>query len=234
MIKSAIILAGGLGTRLRSVVQDVPKPMAPIRGRPFLAYQLDYWIAQGINRFVLSVGYKHDLIQSFFGTTYQGAHIEYVIEQSPLGTGGGFLLALEAHGYTKPFLLLNGDTYFDVNLKHLTEFAVKQEADWVFSLFHTHNSARYMGMNVSAEGRVMSLKTAKNPDGCLASGGVYWVNPRALPIWLLHNWEGKMSLEDEFLPAALAADHRIFGFESQGMFIDIGLPEDYQRSATIL
>src|SRR5690349_16571222 len=105
MQMTAIILAGGLGTRLRSVVADVPKPMAPIAGRPFLAYQIEYWIAQGVQRFILSVGYKHEIIMDYFGDRYQGAEIEYAIELLPLGTGGGFLQATKKINSTEPFLL---------------------------------------------------------------------------------------------------------------------------------
>jgi len=86
---SALVLAGGLGTRLRSAVPDLPKPMAPINGRPFLEYLLDYWINQGVDRFVLSVGYRHEIITEHFGNKYKEAQIEYVIEKTLLGTGGG-------------------------------------------------------------------------------------------------------------------------------------------------
>ena len=92
---TAVILAGGLGTRLRSIIPNLPKPMAPIGDRPFLEYQLDYWIAQGVNRFVLSVGYRHQVIIDYFGNSYKGVEVDYVIEQKPLGTGGALLLAAE-------------------------------------------------------------------------------------------------------------------------------------------
>src|SRR5690349_1824955 len=142
---SAVILAGGLGTRLRSAVPDLPKPMAPINGRPFLEYQLDYWIAQGIKRFVLSVGYRHEAITKHFGFRYKGVELEYAVEERPLGTGGGFLLAAEKVGRREPFLLLNGDTYFGVNLNILNACALEHDADWCMSLFRTSAKGRYMG-----------------------------------------------------------------------------------------
>ncbi|MDQ3186754.1 MAG: NTP transferase domain-containing protein, partial [Pseudomonadota bacterium] len=95
---SAVILAGGIGSRLRSIVPDLPKPMAPVSGRPFLEYQLDYWISQGISSFILSVGYRHEAIVDYFGNSYKGAELDYVIERIPLGTGGGLLLAVEKAG----------------------------------------------------------------------------------------------------------------------------------------
>ena len=91
----AIILAGGLGTRLRPAVPNLPKPMAPVNGRPFLEHQIDYWIRQGVRRFVLSVGYMHEAIEGYFGASYRGAEIAYAVERSPLGTGGGLLLAMD-------------------------------------------------------------------------------------------------------------------------------------------
>ena len=114
---TAIILAGGLGTRLRSAVPDLPKPMAPIAGRPFLAHQMDHWIGQGVSRFVLSVGYRHEAISSHFGRRFHGAAIDYVVETSPLGTGGAVKLATAGLPRDEYTLLLNGDTYFDVPLR---------------------------------------------------------------------------------------------------------------------
>lgn len=230
---SAIILAGGLGTRLRSEVPDLPKPMAPIRGRPFLEYQLDYWIAQGISRFVLSVGYRHEAIMESFGSRYNGVDLEYVIEERPLGTGGGLLLAAEKAGGGEPFLLLNGDTYFAADLKVLRSYALANDVDWCLSLIRTSVQERYMGIEVSPEGQITSLNSENMQDFRLANGGVYWVHPRALQRCRFAPGE-KASLEDDIFPAALASGQRLFGIEFTGAFIDIGVPDDYHRAATLL
>lgn len=227
---SAIILAGGLGTRLRSVVPDLPKPMALIGGRPFLEYQLDYWIAQGVSRFVLSVGYRHEVIVDYFGNSHKGAELDYVIEQTPMGTGGGLLLAAEKIDSAAPFLLLNGDTYFAVDLKALTEFSQANDADWCFSLFRTSEEGRYMGLNVSPQGQISSLKSGTGHLGRLANGGAYWVHPRALFGGKFSSGD-KVSLEDDVLPTAMASGQRLFGIEFPGTFIDIGLPDDYHRAS---
>lgn len=229
---SAVILAGGLGTRLRSVVSDVPKPMAPVGGRPFLAYQLDYWINQGISRFVLSVGYRHEAITGYFGTHYKGVELEYAIEEQPLGTGGGFLLAAEKLNQDTPFLLLNGDTYFEADWNALDAFALEHEADWCFSLFETSEKGRYMGIGLSAQGRITSLKSGIEQGHRLANGGVYWVHPRAL--FGAGRLGEKMSLEDDLFPQALAAGRRLCGIEFRGTFIDIGVPNDYHRAPSLL
>lgn len=230
---SAIILAGGLGTRLRSTVPDLPKPMAPICGRPFLEHQLDYWIKQGVGHFVLSVGYKHELIIGHFGNSYKGAELDYVIEESPLGTGGGLLLAIEKISKDEPFLLLNGDTYFAVDLKDLIDFSLANEADWYFSLFRTHEEGRYMGMDISAQGQIVSLKSGTGQPGRLANGGVYWVNARALRSDRFASGV-RVSLEDDIFPDAMASGQRLLGIEFSGTFIDIGVPDDYHRAHALL
>jgi D-glycero-alpha-D-manno-heptose 1-phosphate guanylyltransferase len=232
-IISAIILAGGLGTRLRSVVPDLPKPMAPICGRPFLAYNFDYWIRQGVNRFVLSVGYRHEVIIDYFGNSYKGAELVYVIEQTPLGTGGGLLLAAHEMGQNEPFLVLNGDTFFAVNLKDLIAFSQTNNADWSFSLFRTGETGRYMGMEVSPQGRILSLKSDSGLPDRLANGGVYWIQPRALQ-GIMAVSSDKVSLEDDIFPAAMASDRRLFGIEFSGPFIDIGIPDDYHLATKLL
>lgn len=230
---TAIILAGGLGTRLRSTVPDLPKPMAPIGNRPFLEYQLDYWVAQGVKRFVISVGYRHEIIVDHLGKNYKGAELDYVVEETPLGTGGGFLLAAEKIGGDTPFLLLNGDTYFAVDLNVLIGFSKSNDADWCFSLFRTNESGRYMGMDVSPQGKITSLKSGTGQPGRLANGGVYLVNPRALSDGGFSTG-GKISLEDDIFPAAMLSGQRLFGIEFPGVFIDIGVPDDYHRAPAML
>lgn len=230
---SAVILAGGLGTRLRSAVPDLPKPMAPISGRPFLEHQLDYWIKQGVSHFVLSVGYRHEVIVDHFGDRYKGAKLDYVIEETPLGTGGGLLLAAEKVGKDDPFLLLNGDTYFAVDLKALIAFSSANDADWCFSLFRTHEEGRYMGMDISPQGQITSLKSGMGRQDRLANGGVYWVSPRAL-ISKTFSPSDKVSLEDDIFPAAIAVGQRLMGIEFSGTFIDIGVPDDYHRAPALL
>ncbi len=230
---SAVILAGGLGTRLRSAVPDLPKPMAPINGRPFLEHQLDYWIKQEISNFVLSVGYRHEVIVDHFGNRYKDASIDYVIEKTPLGTGGGLLLAAEKIGKNDPFLLLNGDTYFAVDLNALIAFSSANDADWCFSLFRTNEAGRYMGIDVSPQWEITSLKSGAGQPNRLANGGVYWVSPRAL-IGEPFSPGDKVSLEDDIFPAAIAVGQRLMGIEFSGTFIDIGVPDDYHRAPDLL
>jgi len=230
VVNTAIILAGGLGTRLRSVVPDLPKPMAPVGGRPFLTWLMDYWMQQGIHHFILSVGYRYKAIVDCLGSHYKGATIKYVIEEAPLGTGGGLLLAAHKMDPNQPFLLLNGDTYFPVDLHKLTAFAEKNNVDWCFSLFRHNEPGRYMGIDLAADGLVAGLKS---PASLLANGGVYWVHPRCLR-YDTHAGKEKISLEDELFPAAMIAGQKLMGLEFNRVFIDIGVPADYQRAAQVL
>ncbi len=229
---SALILAGGLGTRLRSVVTDVPKPMAPVAGRPFLEYLMDYWIAQGIDHFVLSIGYKSDLITKHFGSRYANTPVDYAVEKTPLGTGGGLLLGLQEISQERRVLVLNGDTFFEGSLQKLESFADKRKTDWCISLYRSRDTERYMGIELADTGEIVSLNTRSRDDECLINAGVYLVSPDSVlgqfPI------QEKLSLEADILPQALARGQRLYGLESIGRFIDIGIPEDYQRAAEIL
>jgi D-glycero-alpha-D-manno-heptose 1-phosphate guanylyltransferase len=233
-ITAAVVLAGGLGTRLRSTVPDVPKPMAPINGRPFLEHQLDYWIGQGICEFVISVGYRRDVIIDHFGDAYRGAGIRYAVEEHPLGTGGGFLLAAAALPPDQPFLALNGDTFFEVPLAGLAAFHRQHQANWTFALFRSDDFGRYMGMQVATDGGILSLRSASaGQTGFLANGGVYVVEPATLALSGFAAGS-KASLEDDILPAILAAKGHCYGYECAGRFIDIGVPHDYFRAAELL
>jgi D-glycero-alpha-D-manno-heptose 1-phosphate guanylyltransferase len=230
---SAVILAGGLGTRLRSAVPHLPKPMAPINGRPFLEHQIRYWSAQGINHFVLSVGYSYKTIIDYFGPQFEGVSLEYVIEDKPLGTGGGLILASKKVSQEENFLLLNGDTYFEIELKNLINFSNKTDADWCFSLFRTGEVGRYLGMNILPSGQITSLLADSGSLERLANGGIYLVNPRALSLIPLPAGD-RLSLEEDIFPMAMAMGQRFYGVEFQNTFIDIGVPDDYYRASAFL
>jgi D-glycero-alpha-D-manno-heptose 1-phosphate guanylyltransferase len=229
---SAIILAGGLGTRLRSAVPDVPKPMAPLNGQPFLEHQLDYWIGQGVHRFVLSVGYRHEIIERHFGSAYRGAELDYAVEKTPLGTGGGLLLAagkIEAAG---PWLILNGDTFFEVGLADLVAFHEGKQAEITLSLFPVDDNTRYTGVEIDDAQRITALKSTGSGRQ-LINGGVYLMGPAALAGLPFKSGE-RLSLEDDLLPQALFSGKRVYGHTVHGRFVDIGVPEDYARAAGML
>lgn len=226
---TAIVLAGGLGTRLRSLVREVPKPMAPVKGRPFLEHLLDYWIGQGVREFVLSVGYREDIIREHFRDRYRDAVIEYAIERRPLGTGGGLLLALRAKERPDPLLVLNGDTLFDVSLPALRAEHERSGAGVTLALHETSGGGRYSAVDVAADGRVAALcsRNSRTPARYV-NGGVYVLGPRVFD-GVETPPEATVSLEDELLPALIEQGIRVQGYPSEGSFIDIGLPDDYLR-----
>lgn len=223
----AIVLAGGLGTRLRATVPGVPKPMAPVEGRPFLEWLLEYWIAQGVRRFVLSIGHLAGEISGHFGAAWGGAGIAYAVEEEALGTGGGLLLA-SRETHTEEILVLNGDSFFAIELAELSEFHRRQRADWTLALFRSSELGRYLGFALGEDGRVQSLG-----GGVLANGGVYLIRTAVLRGF---PWKpgAQASLETDLLPHALKEGRRLYGRPFERRFIDIGLPEDYRRAGAFL
>lgn len=230
----AIILAGGLGSRLRAAVPDLPKPMAPINGRPFLEYLLDYWAGQGVSRFVLSVGYKRDIIEEHFATRYKGTEVDYAVEDQPRGTGGGLLLALKHLRRTGPFLIMNGDTFFEVDLAPMRRYHCERRAELTIALREVEANSRYGGVGIDKEGKIMSFDNrARTTDRALINGGVYLAEKSAFAGMALES-DAPVSIEDQLYPRMLAEGRRIYGFPSSGRFIDIGIPEDYRRAASVL
>src|SRR5215212_5391158 len=139
MITEAIILAGGLGTRLRPTVPDVPKCMAPVAGRPFLAYIIDYFAKQGINRFIFSLGYKHEVIQDYLQAVYNKLDYTTFIEEQPLGTGGAIYAACSL-AINRDILILNGDTIFEVDVEMLSSFHADKKAECTLALKVMHHT----------------------------------------------------------------------------------------------
>jgi D-glycero-alpha-D-manno-heptose 1-phosphate guanylyltransferase len=230
----AIILAGGLGSRLRTIVSDVPKPMAPVNGRPFLEYLLDYWIAQGVTRVVLAVGYKAEIVQKHFGSSYRGVPLDYSVEQSLLGTGGGFLLATGRLRDGGPVLVLNGDTFFEVDLTSLSGYHRKKSANVTMVLAEVSQNSRYHGVVLDGESRVVRLEGGNGQMArCYINGGVYLLD-RGVSKLVRFRVGVRSSFESDVLPSLLADQAKVYGYVSAGRFIDIGIPEDYVAASVVL
>lgn len=228
----AIILAGGFGTRLREAVPNLPKPMAPINGRPFLEHQMDYWIAQGVSRFIISVGFRADQIISHFGDSYRNCEVVYADEKQPLGTGGGLLFAAQKLVGTGPFLAMNGDTFFEVDLQTLSDFHRQQGATVSVGLFEVLNNDRYMGVQLNTDGEIISFKSEIGASQ-LANGGIYLMN-RDLFDGLPWQPGERFSLEDDLFGHCRHSHKKLCGMVYKGKFIDIGLPGDYHRADTVI
>jgi D-glycero-alpha-D-manno-heptose 1-phosphate guanylyltransferase len=217
----AIVLAGGLGTRLRSVVTDLPKPMAPIGGTPFLEYILKYLEKNGIKRVILSVGYKWEIIKEYFGNSFKGMELIYSVEDEPLGTGGAIQKAI-AQVISKEVYIINGDTFFDVDLKSLT---LKDDSQLMLSLKHMEKFDRYGCVESDGNNLVTAFTEKEYRDIGNINGGIYLASR---DIFNGFNLENIFSFE-EFMQnnfKQLKISSNVF----ENYFIDIGIPEDYEKA----
>jgi len=223
-IKEAIVLAGGLGTRLRSEIGEFPKTLASVNNQPFLHYLLRYLKKNGIERVILSVGYKHELVEEAIGKNFEGIQIDYAIEKEPLGTGGGIKLALE-QTKSDVIFVCNGDTYFDVDLKALADFHFEKKSNCTIALKKLQNVSRYGSVEMDAEGKVTAFREKQFREETIINGGIYCIN-RGLLIHYPVNTP--FSLETNYLENNPKAK-KIFGRVFDSYFMDIGVPEDYQQ-----
>jgi D-glycero-alpha-D-manno-heptose 1-phosphate guanylyltransferase len=224
-----IILAGGFGTRLRSRVADLPKPMADIAGRPFLALLLDYLADQGFRRIVLSVGYRHQAIVDFFGQRYGAIELAYVVEAEPLGTGGAIRYAIgRASG--DPVWVLNGDTFLALDYRAMARFhAERGWAEMTMAVRRFPDVSRYGTVDLDGD-RVAGFASSGPPGPGFVNSGVYLMS-RALLDGI--ELPPVFSFERDLLPVR-AKSGVIAAFTSDAWFIDIGVPEDYDRAQTEL
>jgi D-glycero-alpha-D-manno-heptose 1-phosphate guanylyltransferase len=224
MSKEAVILAGGFGTRLQSVVTDVPKPMAKISNLPFLSYLLEQLFKYNFEKVVLAVGYRYEVIESYFGNSYKNIRLEYSIEKEPLGTGGA-IAAAAGKIKTEYFFVLNGDTFFEVDLNGMEEKYLKGTPGLMVALKPKINFNRY-GAVVTEGEKIISFNEKKFCRKGLINGGIYIMNRD----WLNEKAVSKIfSFEKDILEKVVCTD-QITYFISDGYFIDIGIPEDYIRA----
>lgn len=225
MTKSAIVLAGGFGTRLRSVVKEIPKPMAPVKGRPFLAFVLDYLNSFGLEKVVLSVGYKYEVILEYFGYQYQNIELIYSIEHQPLGTGGAIYKGSKLIQESS-FFVLNGDSLFKINLAALHQFAIQQKASVALSLKEMYDFDRYGIVERDVKDRVIAFKEKQAAKHGFINGGFYWLQQSAFDV---ANFPTKFSFEKEFLEK-YTSQLKMYAAPLEGYFIDIGIPTDYAKA----
>ena len=218
----AIILAGGFGTRLSTVVSDVPKPMAPINGRPFLEYLLDDLNEKGINRVILAVGYKKEIIKSHFKKKYKNIDIIYSDEDIPLGTGGAIKKALIL-AKDEDIFIINGDTFFEVDLKEMYRFHKKNSSKLTLAIKEMEKFDRY-GSLILERDKIIKFEEKKYIDKGYINGGIYIINKKLLK----REEKERFSFEKEILEN-IEFQIEKYGYKSEGYFIDIGIPEDYYR-----
>ncbi len=222
----AIVLAGGLGTRLRSVVSDVPKCMAPVAGRPFLYYILQYLRKYEVTHVVLSLGYKHEVVTDWV-RRQQGicAEVTFSIEDSPLGTGGAIRKAL-TYVEGRDTLVLNGDTFFNVELDKFRAVHRQSGLPVSLALKPMEKFERYGNVELGTDGIVSAFHEKGYCEKGYINGGVYMVNKEE---GLFQKCPEKFSFETDILQQRVHL-RLLNGFISEGYFIDIGIPEDYEKA----
>lgn len=223
----AVLLAGGLGTRLRSVVSDRPKVMAEVAGRPFLEHLLMRLAGQGVERVVLAVGYLRECIIDHFGHRWGGLDVAYSVEHEPLGTGGAIKQALRMVE-PKPCFVLNADTWLDFDLRAMLQAHGQAESRLTIAVRPLDDVGRFGALEIEG-GRVVGFHEKGRSGPGAINAGVYLMEPSLLEGLGLPE---RFSIETDFLVPQVSRV-RPLAFEAHGDFIDIGVPEDYVRAQKV-
>jgi NDP-sugar pyrophosphorylase family protein len=222
---TAVILAGGLGTRLRQVVPDHPKVMVEINGQPFVYYLLDQLVETEIERVIISTGYKAEIIEKNIGPFYKDKQINYSREEEPLGTGGALKLATQTVD-SKWCLVMNGDSYTKFDPILLLMNHKNSDANITIVIKKVEDSSRYGSIEMNAEHEIVCFKEKESAGGPgLMNAGVYLIE-----MGILDKIPNKTpcSLEYDFFPSMIGKG--IYGFEIDSKFIDIGTPKSYAQA----
>ncbi len=225
----AIILAGGLGTRLRDVVPDLPKCMAPVNGHPFVFYVIKYLKSQGIKDFIFSLGHRSDAFTAYLSKLLSPKNYQLIIEKEPLGTGGAIQLACK-YAKEKNVVVTNGDSIFKTDIQKQTAFHISKNADCTLALKSMENFERYGVVELNPDATIASFKEKQFYLKGYINGGIYILNKE---LFELEGFPEKFSFETDYLQKYYS-QRRIFGLVQKGYFIDIGIPEDYLKAQTEL
>jgi D-glycero-alpha-D-manno-heptose 1-phosphate guanylyltransferase len=221
----AIILAGGLGTRLREIVSDLPKCMAPVAGEPFLKHVIRYLLSQGIEKFIFSLGYKHEIIEKFLNDQFPYLNYQCSIEDEPLGTGGAIQLASKRRT-EENVLIINGDTIFKADLQRAAIFHLEKNAECTLLLKPMQNFDRYGAVELENDYTLRKFKEKQFFQVGDINAGSYILN---MESFLAKEFPEKFSFEKDYLQK-FYPERKIFGMIQDEYFIDIGIPEDFQRA----
>jgi D-glycero-alpha-D-manno-heptose 1-phosphate guanylyltransferase len=225
MFTEAIILAGGLGTRLQQAVPELPKCLAPVNGMPFIQYVVNHLASQKIERIILSLGYRSEQVKEYFEKTPQGLEMVYVTEPEPLGTGGAIKLAIQ-QARSSQVLVTNGDSLNTVNLEQLANAHHLFHATATISLKPMKKFSRYGSVLLHENGHVTSFREKLYCEEGLINTGVYAIDRLRFNEWAFPE---KFSFEKDFLEK-YCVEGIVSGFVQDAYFIDIGIPEDYERA----
>jgi D-glycero-alpha-D-manno-heptose 1-phosphate guanylyltransferase len=222
-----IILAGGFGTRLQSVVPDLPKPMAAIRDRPFLAILLDDLITAGFTSAILAVGYRYEAIRDYFGKNYNSLSLAYSIETEPLGTGGAIALALKQFAGSQCFVV-NGDTFLEIDYKAMLASHLEKKSILTVAVLEVPDASRYGALDIE-ENRILGFIEKGRSGPGIINGGTYLLST---DLFSRYDFPTAFSFETDLLMVHV---HKLrpLAFPTAGLFIDIGVPEDYHRAQNL-
>jgi D-glycero-alpha-D-manno-heptose 1-phosphate guanylyltransferase len=228
-LRECIILAGGLGTRLHHLITGLPKCLAPVGDQPFLKYLLDYLIAQKTDHFVFSLGYRAEQVVDYVRDHFPGIKTTFVLEENPLGTGGAIKKSLDSC-HSECVFVVNADTFFPISLDRLEGFQKNRKAKISLGLKPMLNPDRYGTVITDADSRIKAFREKEKKEYGLINGGIYcierkWMQDQPLPE--------VFSFEKDLMEIQ-TSKAEIFGMVSDVPFIDIGVPEDYDRAEHFL
>lgn len=225
LIKESIILAGGLGTRLRSVVPDLPKCMAPVNGKPFITYVVEHLQFQGINKFIFALGYKSETFETFLKSFLPAANYQLSIEDEPLGTGGAVKLACNKASMEN-VLVANGDTFFKINLEKLASLHDSNKSQCTLVLKPMQHFNRYGAVKLYEDLSIKSFEEKKYHEAGYINGGMYAL---CVDDFIKEELPEKFSFEKDYLQEFFNK-RKMYGSVQDEYFVDIGIPEDYERA----
>lgn len=223
----AIILAGGLGTRLRSVINEQPKTLAPVAGKPFLYWLILFLQQQGVTNFIFSLGYLHEQVETFLVEQFPSLNYQTIVENEPLGTGGAIKLCLNFCD-DEDILLVNGDTFFELNIATFYKKFIDTSSDCSIALTPMQHFDRYGSVSITDKNIITEFNEKKYCESGLINTGLVLFKKSIFEA-KTNSLSEKFSFEKDFIECNISI-LKVTGYIASGYFIDIGIPEDYQRA----
>lgn len=226
---TALLLAGGFGTRLRHLHSDVPKPMIAVEGKPFLEWVIQYWRRQKVTRFVVSLGHLAEVAQQYFDTRPKDdCEIHTVVEREPLGTGGAIRYAASAVGLSDPFVVANGDSLVAADCSAAFDLAPRPEVDGIVLGVRVEDASRYGSLDIDpGQNRLLGFRE-KQPGAGVINAGVYWLKE---PLISRFPGQNPLSIERDVFPELLRSGAHLRVVEVSAPFLDIGTPESLEQAS---
>ncbi|MEI2694496.1 MAG: sugar phosphate nucleotidyltransferase [Saprospiraceae bacterium] len=228
-MKEIIILAGGKGSRIQHILPNLPKCLAPVNGKAFLQYQINYLLQSGIEHFIFSLGYLSEQVIGYLNSQFPSLNKTLIVEDQALGTGGAIAKAIQAAKSSHVFIT-NGDTYFPADLELMERLFHQKHADLILATTEIENPDRFGSLDFDDDGRIKHFHEKKPISKAYINAGFYLISKQA---FLNCKLKAVFSFETEILEKKIN-DWKIYAAPMEKLFIDIGVPEDFSRSQTLL